>query len=50
MHVLAGFKYVPQPLPMKNSNNATLYYLFFGSAKPVVENIINGIFRTTGRK
>ena len=47
---VAGFKYVPQPLPMKNSNNATLYYLFFGSAKPVAENIINGIFRTTGRK
>ena len=47
---VAGFKYVPQPLPMKNSNNATLYYLFFGSAKPVAENIIKGIFKTTGRK
>jgi hypothetical protein len=29
---VAGFKYVPEPLPMKNSNKATLYYLFFGSA------------------
>jgi three-Cys-motif partner protein len=47
---VAGFTYVPPPLPMKNSNNATLYYLFFGSAKPVAENIINGIFKTRGRK
>jgi three-Cys-motif partner protein len=47
---VAGFKYVPPPLPMKNSNNATLYYLFFGSAKPVAENIIKGIFKTTRRK
>jgi three-Cys-motif partner protein len=46
----AGFKYVPAPLPMKNSNNATLYYLFFGSAKPVAEDIITAIFRTTGSK
>jgi three-Cys-motif partner protein len=44
---VAGFKYVPEPLPMKNSNNATLYYLFFGSAKPVAENIIRSIFRST---
>ena len=47
---IAGFKYVPPPLPMKNSNNATLYYLFFGSAKPVAENIIKEIFKNTGRK
>ncbi len=46
---VAGFKYVPEPLPMKNSNNATLYYLFFGSAKPVAENIIKDIFKSTGR-
>jgi three-Cys-motif partner protein len=46
---VAGFRYVPAPLPMKNSNNATLYYLFFGSAKPVAESIIKGIFKTTGK-
>ena len=44
---VAGFKYVPAPLPMKNRNNATLYYLFFGSAKPVAENIIKSIFTNT---
>jgi three-Cys-motif partner protein len=46
---VAGFKYVPAPLPMKNSNNATLYYLFFGSGKPVAENIIRSIFKSTGK-
>jgi three-Cys-motif partner protein len=45
---VAGFKYVPAPLPMKNSNNATLYYLFFASAKPVAESIIRSIFKNTG--
>ena len=41
---LAGFEFVPEPLPMKNSNNAVVYYLFLASAKPVAERIIEGIF------
>jgi three-Cys-motif partner protein len=41
---VAGFKYVPEPLPMKNSNNAVIYYLFFASQKPVAEKIIDKIF------
>lgn len=40
----AGFKYVPDPLPMKNSDNAVVYYLFFASQKPVAQKIIDGIF------
>jgi hypothetical protein len=35
---------VPKPLPMRNSNNAVIYYLFFASPKPVAEKIIEGIF------
>jgi three-Cys-motif partner protein len=28
---VAGFPYVPEPIPMRNSRNATVYYLFFAS-------------------
>jgi three-Cys-motif partner protein len=41
---VAGFKYVPDPLPMKNSNNAVVYYLFLASQKAVAEKIIADIF------
>jgi three-Cys-motif partner protein len=42
---VAGFKFVPDPLPMRNSTNAVVYYLFFASQKPVAEKIISDIFR-----
>lgn len=42
---VAGFRYVPRPLPMKNSMNSTVYYLFFASQKPVASDIIEDIFR-----
>jgi len=41
---VAGFNFVPEPLPMRNSNNAVVYYLFLASPKPVAERIIQGIF------
>ncbi len=41
---VAGFKYVPMPIAMKNSQNAIIYYLFFASPKPVAENIVKSIF------
>jgi three-Cys-motif partner protein len=41
---VAGFSFVPEPLPMRNSNKAIVYYLFFASPKPVAEKIIEGIF------
>jgi hypothetical protein len=41
---VAGFPVVPEPLPMKNSNNAVVYYLFFASQKPVAQKIIDDIF------
>jgi three-Cys-motif partner protein len=41
----AGFEFVPEPLPMRNSTNAVVYYLFFASQKPVAEKIITDIFR-----
>ena len=35
LKTVAGFKYVPEPMPMRNSKNAVVYYLFFASQKPV---------------
>jgi three-Cys-motif partner protein len=42
---VAGFEFVPDPLPMRNSNNAVVYYLFFASQKPVAKRIIEDIFK-----
>jgi three-Cys-motif partner protein len=39
-----GFKYVPVPLPMRNSRGAVVYYLFFASQKPVAQKIVEDIF------
>ncbi len=41
---VAGFSYVPQPVPMKNSKGAVVYYLFFASQKPQAEDIVTYIF------
>jgi three-Cys-motif partner protein len=41
---VAGFNYVPEPLPMRNSRNAIVYYLFFASQKPVADEIVKYIF------
>ena len=41
---VAGFKHVPEPIAMKNSQNAIIYYLFFASPKPVAANIVKSIF------
>ena len=41
---VAGFKRVPDPLPMRNSIGATVYYLFFSSQVGVAENIVVDIF------
>lgn len=41
---VAGFDRVPQPLPMRNSRGAIVYYLFFASQKDTAENIVEDIF------
>jgi len=40
----AGFAYVPEPIPMRNSNKAIVYYLFFAAQKPIAANIVTDIF------
>jgi three-Cys-motif partner protein len=41
---VAGFKRVPDPLPMCNSIGAIVYYLFFASQVGVAEDIVMDIF------
>jgi three-Cys-motif partner protein len=47
---VAGFKKVPEPLPMRNSKNSVVYYLFFASQKDTAEHIVTYIFDTFGRR
>lgn len=42
---VAGFKYVPDPMPMRNSRKAVVYYLFFASQQKLADHIIAGIFK-----
>jgi three-Cys-motif partner protein len=42
---VAGFDYVPAPMPMTNSKGAVLYYLYFASQKPVASRIVRDIFK-----
>ncbi len=41
---VAGFKYVPEPIPMRNSNGAPLYYLFFASQNNTGNKIATHVF------
>lgn len=45
LNKVAGFKFVPEPIPMRNSTGATLYYLFFAShnetANRIGQHILN---------
>lgn len=41
---VAGFKYVPEPAPMRNSVGAIVYYLFFAAQERTAEKIVSEIF------
>jgi three-Cys-motif partner protein len=43
---VANFAHVPEPVYMRNSKRAGLYYLFFASHKPVAEHIVEDVFRS----
>jgi three-Cys-motif partner protein len=48
---VAGFKFVPDPMPMRNSKGAIVYYLFFASQNDTGRRIVEAIFhkyRTKG--
>ena len=42
---VGGFKYVPKPVPMRNSKNAVVYYLFFAGNNEAGNRIASYIFR-----
>ena len=42
---VAGFGYVPEPIPMRNSRRAVVYYLFFAAHRPVAAKIVKSIFK-----
>ena len=39
-----GFKFVPKPMPMRNSTGAVVYYLFFAAQNQTAEKIVKAIF------
>lgn len=45
LRATAGFKHVPDPMPMRNSTGAIVYYLFFAAQKPVAQRIVTDIFK-----
>ncbi|MFH1421315.1 MAG: three-Cys-motif partner protein TcmP [Planctomycetota bacterium] len=40
----AGFKYVPEPIPMRNTKGAIVYYLYFASPNENGAKIVEDIF------
>ena len=42
---VAGFQYVPAPIPMRNSKGAVVYYLFFASPNKTGGKIVEEIFK-----
>jgi three-Cys-motif partner protein len=45
LRTVAGFKFVPEPIPMRNSNHAIVYYLFFASHNTTGEKIASYLFQ-----
>jgi three-Cys-motif partner protein len=42
---IAGFKHVPDPIPMRNSRGVTIYYLFYASHNETGAKIARSIFK-----
>lgn len=41
---VAGFKYVPEPMPMRNDQGSIVYYLYFASRNKTGHRIVSHIF------
>lgn len=44
LKTVAGFKYVPAPMPMRNDQGAVVYYLYFASPNQTGARIVSNIF------
>jgi len=47
---VAGFRYVPDTIPMKNSSGATVYYLYFAPPNATGKAIVEHIFQKYAQK
>jgi three-Cys-motif partner protein len=47
---VAGFAYVPPPIPMRNSRGAVVYYLYFASPNATGAKVVKDIFDTYRNK
>ncbi|MGE0688616.1 MAG: three-Cys-motif partner protein TcmP [Dehalococcoidia bacterium] len=45
LRTVAGFGYVPEPMPMRNSQGFVVYYLMFASPNKTGGNIVEDIFK-----
>ncbi len=45
----AGFSYVSDPIPMRNTKNAIVYYLYFAAHNATAHKIVNYIFEQTSK-
>jgi three-Cys-motif partner protein len=45
LHNVAGFTYVPEPIPMRNSTGSIIYYLFFASNNKTGDKIARAILK-----
>ena len=41
---VAGFEFVPEPIPMRNGTGAVVYYLFFASPNRTGAKIVKDVF------
>lgn len=46
LHKVAGFKFVPDPMPMRNTRGGIVYYLFFASPNEKGDKIVRDIFQS----
>jgi hypothetical protein len=44
----ARFKFVPEPVLMRNKKNGPIYYLFFAAPKAVAQKIVEYLFNKFG--
>jgi three-Cys-motif partner protein len=45
LHEVAGFAYVPEPIPMRNHQGSIVYYLYFASPNKTGASIVTSIFK-----
>jgi three-Cys-motif partner protein len=50
LRTVAKFRYVPDPIPMRNTQRAAVYYLFFAGNNETGEKIVRNVFDTAASK